>query len=358
MIHVAEPVLNGHEADYVSQCLANNQLTSGKFVERFEAEFARFVGTKHAVACSSGTAALHLALWALGVKEGDEVIVPALTFVATANAVRYCGARPVFADVLPDTWCIDPESVKRLITKRTVGIVPVHLYGNPADMYELDRIAHLHHLFLLEDAAEAHGATCGNLRVGNLGNAGTFSFYGNKIITTGEGGMVTTNNAEMAGRMRQLRGHCQVKPGEYLFDGLGFNYRLTDLQAAIGLGQLEMIDWHLRRRREVALAYRQKLGETFVMQTSTPDTRPAYWMTTVLVDKAPQVRNRLSKKGIETRPVFTPMTHFPMYFTSLRPAATVSERIAERGINLPSHARLSDEDIDLVCDALKEAVNE
>lgn len=358
MIRVAEPVLNGREGEYVAECLANNWLTSGKFVSRFEFEFARYIGVKEAVACSSGTAALHLALLALGVQPGDEVIIPDLTFVATANAVRYCGATPVFADVQPDTWNIDPDQVRRLITRRTAGIIAVHLYGYPADLKGLQQIANERDLFVLEDAAEAHGAWYCNQRVGSLGKAGVFSFYGNKIITTGEGGMVTTNDSAMAERMRRLRGHCQVQRGEYWFDQVGYNYRLTDLQAAVGLAQLERIDWHIQRRREVALLYRQQLGENFEMQQNIgEEAGPVYWMNTVLVDDAMEMRRRLKAKGIETRPVFVPLHQLPPYRQEPEMVYANSERIAQHGINLPSHAGLSDNEVERVCDTLKAVVN-
>ena len=253
LIPVAAPVFAGREREYVADCMESGWISSaGKYVELFEAEFAKFCGVRHAVSCCNGTAALHLALAALGVGPGDEVIVPTLTFVATANAVTYCGARPVFADSEAETWNLDPAHVASKITPRTKGIVAVHLYGNPAEMDALRALAHRHGLFLLEDAAEAHGALYRDAHAGSLGDIAAFSFYGNKIIATGEGGMVTTDDDALAARVRLLRGQGMDAERRYWFPVVGYNYRMMNLPAAIGLAQLERAEWHTGRRREIA----------------------------------------------------------------------------------------------------------
>lgn len=373
-IRVAQPVLNGRERAYVLDCLDKNQLSGGEYVERFEAALAEFCEAKYAVACCNGTAALHLALMALGtvrpaqdgVGLGDEVIVPTLTFVATANAVCYCGATPVFVDSDPANWCIDPAQIETRVTAKARAIIAVHLYGHPADMDAINEIAERHHLDVIEDAAEAHGALYKNRKTGSLGHAAAFSFFGNKILTTGEGGAVVTNDPAVAERARFLRGQGTpstrgetMEPARrYWFTEIGYNYRMTELQAAIGLGQMECADWHVARREIVAAWYRDFLGAASPAVTMQPESGwawGAHWMNTVVLGDSvrlsrDEVMDRLSAEGIETRPVFTPMHRLPMYQSEdLFP---VAERLAERGINLPSHAALSCEDVQRVCETL------
>src|SRR5215207_1321723 len=320
-IPVAAPVLAGREKEYVADCMESGWISSaGRYVELFEAEFAKFCGVRHAVSCCNGTAALHLSLAALGVGPGDEVIVPTLTFVATANAVTYCGARPVFADSEPETWNLDPAHVESKITPRTKGIVAVHLYGNPAEMDALRALASRHGLFLLEDAAEAHGALYGGRPAGSLGDVAAFSFYGNKIIATGEGGMVTTDDDALAARVRLLRGQGMDSERRYWFPVVGYNYRMMNIPAAIGLAQLEQADWHTGRRREVAADYMRMLGDTDGLdwQTERASARHAYWMFTVLLNDAEEYERdslmaRLRDDGVETRPVFYPVHALPPY---------------------------------------------
>ncbi len=259
-ISVAHPLLEGNEKKYVLDCLDTNWISSvGKYIAEFEKSFAAFCGVKHAISANNGTTALHLALVAMGLEPGDEVIIPTVTYIATANAVRYCGAAPVLADVCADTMNIDPSQVERLITPRTRGIIPVHLYGHPADMKALKSIAGRHGLWLLEDAAEAHGAEVDGQRVGGIGQCATFSFFGNKIVTTGEGGMVTTNDDALAVRLRQFRGQGVDPERRYWFPVVGYNYRMTNIQAAIGLAQMETIDKSLADRQSIATQYDEAL---------------------------------------------------------------------------------------------------
>jgi len=360
-IPVASPSLLGNEREYVLDCIDTTWISSaGRYVSRFESAFAEFCGTSHALSCCNGTAALHLALMALGVNPGDEVIVPTLPFVATANVVAYCDARPVFVDSEPETWNMDPAQIEEKITPRTRGIIAVHLYGHPVDMDPVLAIARRHGLFVIEDAAEAHGAEYRGRRVGSLGDVATYSFYGNKIITTGEGGMVVTDDAALARKIQQLKGQGQDFEQRYWFPVLGYNYRMTNIQAAIGLAQLEKVDWHLARRREIAGWYDELLGghPLLALQPEKPWARNVYWMNSVVLAKGfPLSRDetmlRLAEEGIETRPFFYPMHTLPMY-RSLAEGQSfpVAESVAARGMNLPSSAGLTREDVGYVAQRL------
>jgi perosamine synthetase len=250
---VAEPCLDQVERTLLLEAYDSGWISSqGAFLQRFERDFAVFAGTRHALAICNGTAAVHLSLLALGVKPGDEVILPTLTFVATANAVRYMGAEPVFVDCEPDTWNLDPARVAAAVTPRTAGIIAVHLYGHPCEMDDLQAVADRHGLWLIEDAAEAHGATYRGRRVGSLGKLAAFSLYGNKILTTGEGGVVTTDDDELARRVRLFRGQGMDPTRRYWHTVVGYNYRMTNLAAAIGVGQLQKAEQILSARRELA----------------------------------------------------------------------------------------------------------
>jgi perosamine synthetase len=365
-IPVAAPVFAGREKEYVADCMESGWISSsGKYVELFEAGFAEFCGVRHAIACCNGTVALHLALLALGVEEGDEVIVPTLTFVATANAVTYCGARPVFVDCEPKTWNLDPSLVEEKITPRTKGIMAVHLYGHPAEMDALRDIARRRGLFVLEDAAEAHGALYKGRRAGSLGDIAAFSFYGNKILTAGEGGMVVTDDDALAARARLLRGQGMDPERRYWFPVVGYNYRMTNLTAAIGLAQLEQSEWHLRRRQEVAVTYQRLLrGVAHVRwQAKCEWATNVFWMFTVILgDEARISRDelmaRLEGYGVETRPVFYPVHSLPPYRDASRGEEfPVAERLAARGLSLPTWAGLSPEDMEYVCEVLRECLS-
>jgi perosamine synthetase len=364
-IPVAEPALVGNEKRYVLDCLDSTWISStGQYVDRFEKAFAEFCNVKHAISCCNGTAALHLALLGLGVQPGDEVIVPTLTFVATANAVVYCGATPVFVDSEPETWNLNPALLEGKITDRTKGIIAVHLYGHPVDMNPVLRVARSHGLFVIEDAAEAHGAEYHGRRTGSLGDIGSFSFYGNKIITTGEGGMVVTDDDALAAKVRQLKGQGMEPSRRYWFPVLGYNYRMTNVAAAIGLAQLEKADWHIARRQHNASRYAYRLSSVpgIVLQPEKPWARSVNWMVSLVLTEEcavsrDTVMERLARAGIETRPFFPPMHILPIYRDCVRGQLfPVAERLAARGINLPSSAILSEEDVTFVCDQLIEAL--
>ena len=358
-IPVAEPVLEGNEKKYVMDCLDTGWISgSGRYVDAFEEKFAALCGTEHAVAVANGTVALHVALLALGIGAGDEVIVPDLTYIASANAVTYCGARAVFADVDARTWTLDAADVARKISPATKAIMPVHLYGHPVDMNPIFELAKEHGLFVIEDAAEAHGALYRGRAVGGLGDVATFSFYGNKIITTGEGGMIVTNDASLARRMRLLKGQGMTPERRFWFASVGYNYRMTNIQAAIGLAQMERLEWFIERRREVASWYNEALKDLPVQVSSEASwAKNVYWLYSIIVGEGvdrDRLMLELNDEGVETRPFFYPMHEMPPYFVEDGDAKfPVTTSLAARGINLPSSARITEEDVEFIAAALK-----
>ncbi len=364
-IPVAAPALVGREKEYVMDCLDTSWISSnGQYIDRFEQAFASYSGVPHAISCCNGTVAIHLALLAFDLKPGDEVIVPTLTYVASANPIVYCGATPVFVDADPSTWCLDPAQVAAKITARTKGIIAVHLYGHPADMDPILKIAAERNLFVIEDVAEAHGASYKGRMAGSMGDVATFSFFGNKIITTGEGGMVITRNAELARKMRLYKGQGMDPNRRFWFPVVGYNYRMTNIEAAIGLAQLEKIEWHLTRRKEIAAAYTQHFEGCSALSLPPHHAwaENVYWLYSIVLTDAcslprDEVMARLAKAGIETRPFFYPMHTLPMYANGVKGQNfPVANHLAERGINLPSSAMLSQGDLDYVAGHLLQIV--
>lgn len=355
---VADADLSGNERRYLLEAFDSGWISgSGPFVDRFEAAIADYCGVEHAIACANGTVALHLALLACGVRPGDEVIVPSLTYVATANSVRYCGAEPVFADCEPDSWNISAATVEPLITPRTRAIVPVHLYGLPVDMGPLRTLAGSRGIKLVEDAAEALGASHDGQMAGSFGDVATLSFYANKIMTTGEGGMALTNDPEMAARMRLLRGQGMDPNRRYWFPVIGYNYRITNLQCAIGLAQFERIEQHLATRRSLDSAYRAALADIPGLSFQKADRGSSCWMANVLFpdeDARVNATARLYEKGIETRPVFPPVHRLPPY-EDLQADCPISDHIAARGLSLPSGPHVTDEHVGRIAAILDQA---
>ena len=361
MIPVYEPSLDEEELENILEAVKSGWISSkGKFIPEFEESFAKYCSVKYGVACSNGTAALHLALTALGLKKGDEVIVPDLTFVSTANTVVFTGAKPIFADSNPEYWCIDPEKIKETISKHTKAIIPVHLYGHPCDMAAIMTIAHDNDLFVVEDAAEAHGAEYNGKKVGSFGDVNCFSFYGNKTITTGEGGICVTNNEELAETIRVLRDHGMNPTKKYWYDRIGFNYRMTNIQAAIGVAQLKKLNTFIQKKRKIAEWYAEEFEDLehggFVRRhPEMPWAKNIYWMYSILIeDNFPVARNKviedLEKRGIETRPFFCPIHALPMY--NRREKNLISEELARKGMNLPSSANLGKEEVTYIAETI------
>jgi perosamine synthetase len=356
-IPIAEPLFAGNELKYVSDCVSTGWISSiGKYIRLFEEEFSKFIGTKYGIATSNGTTALHLALVTYGIGRDHEVIVPTLSFIATANCVAYTGAKPVFVDSEPNTWNIDPEKIKEKITDRTKAIIPVHLYGHPADMKPIMDLAEDHSLIVIEDAAEAHGADYRERKVGGSGDVGCFSFFGNKIITTGEGGMITTDNEEIAKKAMMLRDHGMSKEKRYWHPQIGYNYRMTNMQGAVGLAQTEKIHDYIEIRRKNAGIYNSYLKG--IPNITTPPemewARNVYWMYSILVDKIPrdELAKILKEKNIDTRPLFYPIHTQPPYADQNKDEFLVAQDLSRRGLSLPSAPTLTKDQIHYVCNTI------
>lgn len=355
-IPVYQPSLDGNEKKYVNECLDSSWISSrGEFISKFENQFSNFIGVKHATAVSNGTVALHLALVTLGIGQGDEVIVPSFTYIASVSTISITGAVPVFVDSIEDTWQIDPKDVKRKITPKTKAIMAVHLYGHPCEMDELVKIAKDHNLFLIEDCAEAFGSTYKDKHVGTFGDLSTFSFYGNKTITTGEGGMVVTNDETLYDRAYHLKMHGLAKYREYWHDTIGFNYRMTNICAAIGLAQLEKAHEKITKKRQIANWYNEALKNLPVKPHGEyGKVFHSYWMYSILVG-SPQIREEirtyLKNEGIETRPTFFPVHTMPMFSQKFQ-KLPVAEYLGWHGINMPSYPELKKDQIQFIADTI------
>lgn len=365
-IPVCEPTLKGNELKYVEDCIKTNQIaSSGKYIDQFEKKFSTYCGVQHGISCANGTAALHLAVEALGIGKGDEVIIPTFTMIATCNAVIYAGAKPVLVDSELKTWNIDADKIEEKITKKTKAIMVVHTYGHPADMDRIDAIAKKYNLKIIEDAAEAHGAEYKGRKTGSLGDIACYSFYANKLITSGEGGMVVTNNDTWAEKIKFLKNHYFGEP-RFLHYQLGYNYRMTNIQAAIGLAQLEKMDDFVESRIKNAHYYRELLKDVkgITLPPQAEWAKNIYWMFGILVQDEfgrtmPQLREELQKKGIETRTFFTGMHRQPCYqknderFPDVSGSYPVSDALTKKGLYLPSASHLTKEEMDAVVDAIQ-----
>jgi perosamine synthetase len=356
MIPVSKPLITDRDVRFVADAVSSGWVSSiGPFIDRFEHDFAKFCDVRHCITTSNGTVALHLALQTLDIGPGDEVIVPDLTFVATANAVVHAGATPVFADVSYSDWCLDIESVESLITPQTKAIIPVHLYGHPANLNPILSLASKYNLHIIEDAAEAHGAEYMEKKVGGYGSCGIFSFYANKIITTGEGGAITTNSDDIAERARFLRDHAMSKTKRYWHTEVGFNYRMTNMQAALGVNQISQIESLISQRDSILDTYRELLLPHGLKLNPKPTgIRPVNWLTCVLLegisrDDRDAIISRLSSLNIDTRPFFYPLSSFPMFKQRVN---KVAYDISSRGICLPTYPGLLKSEIRYVCRSL------
>ena len=357
-IPIYAPDIGPLEEENVVDCLRSTWISSkGKYIPQFEDAFAQQVGVPYATGVCNGTVALHLALAALGIGPGDEVLVPTLTYVATANAVTYTGATPVFCDCDPETWQMSVSDTASRITPQTRAILPVHLYGGACDMDAFMALAKEHDLFVIEDCAEAIGTYIGDRHVGSFGDVSTFSFFGNKTITTGEGGMVVTPDKAVFDRAFHLRGQGLAKDREYWHDAIGFNYRMTNICAAIGVAQLGRVAEFLERKQALFETLKERLAPLPVtFQTSEEDTTHSQWLISVLVEQVQQrdaLRSKLNDDGIETRPVFYPLHTMPIYHRE-GVSLPVSEDISLRGVALPSWPGLSDHDIDRIVRSIEQ----
>lgn len=364
MIPVNEPLLGREELKNIVNCVKSGWISSkGRFISEFEEKFSRFCGVKYGITTTNGTAALHLALVSLGIKSGDEVILPTFTMIASAYAVLYTGARPVFVDSEPETWNMDVSKIEERITKRTKAIMPVHIYGHPVDMGPVIKLAKKYKLFVIEDAAEAHGAEYRGKRCGSLSDIACFSFYANKIITTGEGGMVVTNNKVLAKKAALLKDLAHSPDKRFLHTELGYNYRMTNMQAAIGLAQLKKAKGLISKKRETAAHYNQYLSGIPGLRLPVEQgwAKSVYWMYGLLVEDSfglsrNRLRGELFKQGIETRTFFVPMHEQPVIkrlsHDETKRKYPVAEYISKRGLYLPSGLAITKSQIIYTCKKL------
>ena len=365
MIYLSIPDLRGNEWKYLKECLDTNWITSvGHFLDDFENSLAAFVGAKYAVACGSGTAAMHVALQMLGVKAGDEVIVPATSFISTVNVVLYCQAKPVMVDVDPMTFNMDPAKLAEAVNDRTKVILPVHLYGQPCQMDKIMAIADSTGVEVLEDACESIGTRYKKKHTGTFGRIAAFSFNGNKLVTCGSGGMLVTNDAELARQGRHLVTQARSAGLEYIHDTMGYNYRLTNMQAAVGLAQVERLGEMLNRRREIFDKYEEGFAELSGWQgpSCANGAQPNCWLYTALVDPTEfgmttrELMEYLRERQIESRPIFAPLCESKyLQCPDGRERFPVAYKIWEQGIALPSSAGLSDEQVDQIIKAVRSA---
>ncbi len=361
MIPVSEPDISEKEIEYVDDAVKSGWVSShGKYIDEFESGFSKFIGTKYGLTVSNGTAALHLALSSLGIKDGDEVIVPDLTFISPVNAVIYNNAKPVLCDVDKRNWCIDTSKIEDLITDKTKAIIAVHLYGNSANMDELIKIKNKYGLYLIEDTAESLGTTYKNKMLGSFGDIGCFSFYGNKTMTTGEGGFCTTNDNKLYEKMSILRDHGMTSKKRYWHEYIGYNYRMTNLQAALGLAQLERLNKFIEKKREIAKNYNNLLSSYVTTHPEGSDYKGTYWLYSILL-KDENTRDNLMeylyKNNIDTRRFFYPVHEMPPYIKYSNSDYKISEELSRTGMNLPSSVKLTEKDVNYIAEKIIEFIN-
>jgi perosamine synthetase len=366
MIPVSEPLIGDNVLPLVRQCIETGWVSSeGSFIKEFEARWASYCAVEHGVAVANGTCALQIAVEALALEPGSEIILPSYTIISCIIAIIEAGCVPVLVDVEPDTWNLDLDQVEAKISPKTRAVMPVHMFGHPADMKRLMAVARKHGLRVIEDAAESHGAEIEGRRVGGIGDMGCFSFYANKIVTTGEGGMVVTNDAGLAERLRSLRNLCFRKDRRFFHTEIGHNYRLTNIQAAVGVAQVERVESHIQKKRWMAENYRKRLADLPVdLPVERPWAKNVYWMYgLVLKDSVPldvlQFADELRARGVDTRPLFLGMHEQPVllnkgYFAG--ESYPVTERLARRGLYLPSGLTLTEAQIETSCAAVRDII--
>jgi perosamine synthetase len=366
MIPVCIPKIGDEELKNVVDCIKTNWISSqGKYVKKFEEEFSRYIGCDHGISTTSGTTALHLAMASLDLKKGDEVIVPTFTIASTIFAILYTGATPVLVDCDKETWNIDVNQIEEKITDNTQVIMPVHIYGHPCDMDPIIETAEEYDLFVVEDAAEVHGAEYKGRKAGGIGHIGCFSFYANKIITTGEGGMIVTNNEEIAKKASSLKDLAFSKERRFLHDDIGFNYRMTNIQAAIGVAQLEKIEEYVGMRRRNAFLYNKYLKDIkgIRLPVEKPWAKNVYWMYSILIEddfgiSRDELMEKLREKGIETRTFFIPMHEQPVFhdmglFEGEK--YPLAEEISKKGMYLPSSSGISEHEIEIISKSITDS---
>jgi perosamine synthetase len=359
MIPISKPYIGDLEKKYLNEALSSGWISSkGYFLDKFEEAFANFIGTKYCILTANGTVAIHLALMSMGINKDDEIIVPDLTFVASANAIVHCGAIPVIAEIDKSNWCLDVNKLKSQITNKTKAIMPVHIYGQAVNMTKVIEIAKEYNLKVVEDVAEAHGAIYNGNKLGSFGDASTFSFFANKIITTGEGGSVMTNNETIYNEAKLLRDHAMDQNIKFWHPKVGYNYRMTNLQAAIGCAQIEQIDSFIYEREIILDLYRKNLKDINVsFNPIIEDSYSVNWLTSMLILDMNVSRDNLIKylftNGIESRPFFYPLSKLPMY-KDINVENPIADEISNQGINLPTYVGLTKTDIKFICDKIKE----
>lgn len=367
-IPVCEPLLGGNELKYVTDAVSTGWISSaGSYVSKFEQSFADYCDVKYGVGVCNGTVAIHLALTALGIGKGDEVIIPAFTMIATAFAVCYTGAKPVFIDADKDTWNIDVSKIEEKITSNTKAIIPVHIFGNPCNMDVITDIAKRYHLFIIEDAAEAHGAEFNSKKTGSFSDIASFSFFANKNLTTGEGGMVVTNNEEYYKKCKYFKNMCFPvdAPRVYFHDDIGFNYRISNLHAAIGLAQVEKADEYRDMRIKNAKLYKKHLADCngIIFQKDEIDSLNVHWMNAIIIDPEKyghtkeELITHLKENNIDTRLLFNSMNHqksLQEFGCDCIGTYPVTDWLSKNGFYLPSSSSLSEEKIEFICNVIKE----
>lgn len=363
MIPLCIPKMSGKEWQYVKECFDTNWVSSvGKYVDLFEEKFSNYIDAKNAVVTMNGTSSLELALRTLGIGEGDEVIVSSMTFISPVNTIRYVGAEPVFVDICRDTWVMDPNKIEEMITPKTKAIIPVHIYGHPVDMSEVMRIAQKYNLFVIEDATEALSSEYKGRKVGTIGDIGCFSFNGNKLITTGAGGMLVTNNEKWGKRAKYLSTQAKttLENGIFYHEEVGYNFRMPNILAAMGVAQLESIDEYSDAKRKHAMLYNKLLEDISGISTAVEKkhVKNCFWLYSILVEddygiSRDKVMEKLKEEGVESRAFFQPVHLMPPYYNCRHGDMSVTEEVALKGINLPSSVELTNDQISKICKVIK-----